>query len=124
MKSVREERATQRAVALAGGRLVLERLETMLVDAHPLEDRDIDVQELGRIEGLQLRHDQIQSALALAPARAEASLRRIHHECSKLRTWLEREAAAEREPGMPYEWGFWQADFDLLHIWPEDRVPL
>src|SRR5262249_32937558 len=100
------------------GRLALECIEAMLIDVHPIDDRDVDVHELGRIDGLQQRHDEIQRALTLSPARATAALQRIRNDCLRLGDSLEREAAADREPGTPYDWGVRQADFDILRGWP------
>jgi len=82
-----------------------------------MTDNDDETQRVIRIEGLQQRRDELKRALALPPARAAAAIARVRRDCQRIANWLERESAAESEPGTPYDWGVWQADFDALPAW-------
>ena len=46
--------------------------------------------------------------------RAAAAIARVRRECQRTVNWVEREVAADREPGTSYDWGVWQADFDIM----------
>jgi hypothetical protein len=71
-------------------------------------------QDAGRLDGLRARLEESVAALELQPARAAAPIARVRGECQRTVNWVEREAAADRAPGTSYDWGVWQADFDIM----------
>jgi hypothetical protein len=117
MKMSADERAAARAETLADGRAMFERIEEMLLASAPKDATDeqhLDAQDAGRLEGLRHRRDELKAALKLSPARGAAAVARVRRECQRTVNWVEREAAADREPGTAYDWGVWQADFDII----------
>ena len=92
-------------------------IERMLIEHAPRDaavEENLVAQDAGRLDGLRARREELVAALELQPARAAAAIARVRRECQRTVNWVEREVAADREPGTSYDWGVWQADFDIM----------
>ena len=92
-------------------------IERMLIEHAPRDaavEENLVAQDTGRLDGLRARREELVAALELQPARAAAAIARVRRECQRTVNWVEREVAADREPGTSYDWGVWQADFDIM----------
>ncbi len=128
MKSTPEERAEARAESLRAGRIVLQQLYDSLLDEQrdALDLNEGDVQDIGRVDRLMEYRDALEEALELSPARAAAAIERLKRDCQELTEELERHNEANPEDDIspnPYDWGAWEAEFDIRSLWPAPLKP-
>ncbi len=121
MNAAAEDRALARLELLRAGAIVAARLDNSVAS---LTDADgVEEKQLGHIDGMRQRSEELAAALLLSPARAATAILRVRRSCSRTIERVERELAHGDDEGPTYEMGLAEADMMVLRMWPAPLGP-